>query len=139
MEGQSNPSFVPNVMRTNILLTDDLAQEDLLRRYRERIENLSQQDRLSKFCTDAGFLIAVEIGQYFMTQDTEEQWLVVSTLCQERKKHLNRKVGSEGTPKLGPCWNLQTVTCKVNMELISEFGLIEQRQYSQIGSEFLMA
>ena len=47
--GQSNPSFVPNVMKTNIPLTDDLAQEeDLLRRYRERIEKLSQQDRVSK-------------------------------------------------------------------------------------------
>ena len=33
-EGQSDPSFVPNVMKTNILLTDDPAQEeDLLRRY----------------------------------------------------------------------------------------------------------
>ena len=92
MEGQSNPSFVPNVMKTNIPLTDDLAQEDLLRRYRERIGKLSQQDRLSKFCTDAGFLTAVEIEQYFMTKDIEEQWLVVSTLCQERKKHLNRRL-----------------------------------------------
>ena len=37
-----------------------------------RIEKLLQQDRLSKFCTDAGFLITVEVGQYFMTKDTEE-------------------------------------------------------------------
>ena len=42
VEGQSNPSFVPNVMKTNIPLTDDPAQEeDLLRRFRERIEKLS--------------------------------------------------------------------------------------------------
>ena len=101
MEGQSNPSFVPNVMKTNIFLTDDPAQEeDLLRRYRERIEKLSQQDRLRKFCTDAGFLTAVEVGQYFMMKDTEEFSLVVSTLCQEMKNHLTQKVGFEGTPKL---------------------------------------
>ena len=40
--GQSNPLFVPSVMKTHIPLTDDPAQEeDLLRRYRERVEKLS--------------------------------------------------------------------------------------------------
>ena len=71
---QSNPLFVPSVMKTHIPLTDDPAQqeEDLLQRYQERIEKLSQQDRVSKICTDAGFLTTVEVGQYFMTKDTEE-------------------------------------------------------------------
>ena len=50
VEGQSNPLFVPSVLKTNIPLTDDPAQEeDLLQRYRERSEKLSQQDRVSKF------------------------------------------------------------------------------------------
>ena len=31
--GQSNPLFVPSVMKTHILLTDDPAQEDLLQKY----------------------------------------------------------------------------------------------------------
>ena len=45
--GQSNPLFVPSVMKTHILLTDDPEQEEhLLQRYRERIEKLSQQDRV---------------------------------------------------------------------------------------------
>ena len=45
MRGQSSPSFVPSVIKTNILLNDDPANEEyLLRRYRERIEKLSQQD-----------------------------------------------------------------------------------------------
>ena len=34
------------------------------------IEKLTQQDKLSKFCVDAGFLNIVEIGQYFMTKGT---------------------------------------------------------------------
>ena len=73
MEGQSNPLFVPSVIKTNILLNDDPAQEEfLLQRYRERIEKLSQQDKLSKFCFDAGFLTTVEVGQHFMTKDTDE-------------------------------------------------------------------
>ena len=63
LAGQSNPLFFPSVMKTNIPLTDDPAQEgDPLQRYRERIEKLSQQDRVSKFCTDAGFLTKVEVG-----------------------------------------------------------------------------
>ena len=36
------------------------------------MERLSQQNRVIKICTDAGFLKTVEVGQYFMTQDTEE-------------------------------------------------------------------
>ena len=48
------------------------------------------------------------------------QWPVVSTLCQETKKHRNQKDGSKGTPKLGPYVKLQPVTCTVSTELRSE-------------------
>ena len=59
-------------------------EEDLLPRYRERIEKLSQQDRVSKFCTDAGYLTTVEVGQYFMTKDTEEfSQFTDSVACRE--------------------------------------------------------
>ena len=34
------------------------------------------------------------------SHNSQMQWLVVNALFQERKKHLNQKVGSEGTPKL---------------------------------------
>ena len=64
---------MPSVIKTNAPLNDDPAHEEFpLQRYRERIEKLSQQDRLSKFCTDAGFLTTVEVGQYLITKDTEE-------------------------------------------------------------------
>ena len=48
------------------------------------------------------------------------QWLVVNTLFQEKNQYHNRKDGSKETPKLDPCWKLQTVTCTVIMELRSE-------------------
>ena len=56
---------MPSVMKTEMLLNcDDQARKDLpLQQYGERIEKLSQQDRLSKCCMDAGFLNVVEIGQ----------------------------------------------------------------------------
>ena len=71
---QSSSSFVPSVIKTNVPLdSDDRAHKDiLLQRYGERIEKLSQQDRWSKICTDAGFLTTVEVGQYSMTKETEE-------------------------------------------------------------------
>ena len=63
---------MPSVVKTDVPLdTDDRAHKDLLLQQNgERIEKLSQQDKLSKFCMDAGFLNVVEIGQYFMTKDT---------------------------------------------------------------------
>ena len=59
-------------MTTPTPSTEVPAQENLLQKYKERVERLSQQDRLIKICTDAGFLTTVEVGQYFMTKDTEE-------------------------------------------------------------------
>ena len=69
LAGQSDPLFVPtSVMKISTLLTDDPAQEDLLQKYQERVERLSQQNRVINFCTDAGFLTTFEVGQYFMTK-----------------------------------------------------------------------
>ena len=73
--GQSDPLFVPTrtLMKTpSPPLIDDPAQEDLLQKYQERVDKLSQQNRVIKFCIDAGFLTTVDVGQYFMTKDTEE-------------------------------------------------------------------
>ena len=60
------------LMKTPTPSTEDPAQEDLLQKYKERVERLSQQNRVIKFCTDAGFLTTVEVGQYFMTKHTDE-------------------------------------------------------------------
>ena len=74
MAGQSDPLFVPtsSLMTTRTPSTQVPAQEDLLQKYKERVERLSQQNRVIKICTEAGFLTTVGVGQYFMTKDTEE-------------------------------------------------------------------
>ena len=103
-------------------LTDDPAQEDLLQKYQERSERLSQQNRVIKFCSDAGFLTtnASDSTSWQKTlknyRNLQNQCFVVCTLCQEMKNYLTRKVGFEGIPKLGPYWKLQHVDYKVNME-----------------------
>ena len=58
VRGQPSSSLVLSVIKTEVPLDcDDLANKNLLlQQYGERIEKLSQQDKLSKFCTDAGFL-----------------------------------------------------------------------------------
>ena len=72
--GQSSSSFVPSVIMTIVPLnSDDSAHKEFpLQRYKERIEKLSQQDKLSKFCMDAGFLNVVEIGQYSIKEDSPQ-------------------------------------------------------------------
>ena len=58
-------SIVLSAIKTEVLLNaDDPEYQDLLlQQYGERIEKLSQKDKLSKFCMDAGFLSVVENGQ----------------------------------------------------------------------------
>ena len=78
-------SIVVSAIKTEVPLDcDDLAHKDLLlQQYGERIEKLSQQDKLSKFCVDAGFIHVVEIGQYFMTKDTGDLTQFHAVACRE--------------------------------------------------------
>ena len=128
---QSDPLFAPaNLWITTLGFSIEIfAQENLLQKYRERVEMFSQQDRLIKICIDAGFLKTVEIGQYFMTKHTDEFLQFAEAVkCREYSYHemkiqLTRKVGFEGTPKLDPCWKSQPVTYKVNMGWASQLNM----------------
>ena len=126
--GQSSSSLVLSLIETEVPLDcDDRANKDLLlQQYGERIEKLSQQDKLSKFCMSTGFPNVVEIGQCCMTKDTAEFSQFHAVACREcfqgEKQHHNQKNGSEGTPKLDPYWKLQPVICTGSMEFRSEFG-----------------
>ena len=113
--GSSSSSFVPSVIKTEVSLdSDDLAHKDLLlQQYRERIEKLSQQDKLSKFCMDAGFLNVVEIGQYFMTKDTGDLSQFHAVACREytlpRDEEASQPKGwIPGNPKSGPVFEVAT-------------------------------
>ena len=71
---QSDTFFAPAdlLIMTPTSSTEILAQENLLQKHEERVENLPQPDQLIKICIDAGFLKRVEVGQYFMTKHTDE-------------------------------------------------------------------
>ena len=106
-------SIVLSAIKTEVSLeSDDPAYQNfLLQQYEERTEKLSQQDKLSKFCIDAGFLNVDESGQHFMTKDTGEQFYAVA--CREYT--LPRKDGSsqprgwiQGNTKIGPVLEVTT-------------------------------
>ena len=77
---------------------DPAYQNFLLQRHEEGIKSLSQTDRESKFCMDAGFLSVVEIGQYFMTKDNGEQFYAMA--CREYT--LPRSDGSSQPKRMDP-------------------------------------
>ena len=106
-------SIVLSAIKTEVPLENDdpAYQNFLLQRYEERIKSLSQTDRVSKFCMDAGFLSVVEIGQYFMTKDNGEQFYAMA--CREYT--LPRNDGSsqpkgwiQGNTKIGPVLEVTT-------------------------------
>ena len=96
---------------------------------KNELERRSQQNRVIEICADAAFLTTVDVGQYFMTKDTEGfSQFTESVACREYTlprddKQLTRKVGFKGTPKLDPYWKSQPVTYKVNTEWKSEWNL----------------
>ena len=113
---QLSSSLVLSVIKTEVPLDcDDLAHKDLvLQQHGERIEKLSQQGKLSKFCMDAGFLNVVEIGQYFMTKDTAEFSQFHAVACREytlpRDEESSQPKGwIQGNTKIGPV--LEIATC----------------------------
>ena len=53
-----------------------------LQKYFQQVRRLSPEDKLSKFCKEAGFMRVVEVGQYFVTRNASE-FLLKSVACRE--------------------------------------------------------
>ena len=138
VRGQSISTLVLSVIKTEVPLDcdDPVYQKILLQQYGERIEKLSQQDKLSKFCMDAVFLSVVENGQYFMTKDTADLTQFHAVACREytlpREDGASQPKGwiQEDT-KIGPVLEVATSFCTVNQNLV-----LEQRQHSLLGQNF---
>ena len=86
-------------------------QNLLLHQYEERIEMLSRENKVSKFCMDAGFIHVVEGGQYFMNKDTEEQFF--ARACRENTlpssdESSQPKGWIQGNTRCGPVLEITT-------------------------------
>ena len=142
-------SIVLSEIKTEVPLENDdpAYQNFVLQQYEERIERLSQPDKVSNFCMDAGFLSVVEIGQYFMTKDTGEQFYAVA--CREYT--LPRGDGSsqprgwiQGNTKIGPVLEV-TTSClhgkhgvEIRIWSLSEDNTHSMVRISHGSNEFVM-
>ena len=106
-------SIVLSEIKAEVPLDNDIPsyQNLLLQRYEERIELLSQENKVSIFCMDAGFIHVVENGQYFMTKDTEEQFFAIA--CREytlpRSDESSQPQGwIQGNTRIGPVLEITT-------------------------------
>ena len=92
------------------------------------MDSLSQQDRLIKICIDAGFLKTVEVGQYFMTKDTDLfSKYTESVACREYtlprdEQSSDPKGWIRGNSKIGPVLEVTTsyLQSKYGVEIRSE-------------------
>ena len=79
----------------------------------ERIESVSLENKVSKFCKEAGFMRDVEVGQYFVTKDTGDFRQFRSVACRE---HILRRDDSasqpngwiQGNMRIGPVLEVTT-------------------------------
>ena len=62
---------------------NSLNHQILWQQYMERIESLSPESKVSRFCMEAGFVRVVEVGQYFMTKDTGDFRQFRTVACRE--------------------------------------------------------
>ena len=85
----------------------------LWQQYEERIESLSQESKVSRFCMEAGFMRVVEVGQYFMTKDTGNLRQLRAVACREytlpRDDESSQPRGwIQGNTRIGPVLEVTT-------------------------------
>ena len=108
--------------------------------YIERIESLSPESKVSRFCMEAGFMRIVEVGQYFITKDTGDFRQFRSVACREytlpRDDPSSQPKGwIQGAMRNGP--ESQPVLKMANMGLKFESGLWV-KTILNLGSEYPM-
>ena len=67
-------SIVLGEIKAEVPAHDEEPRDDkiILQQYVQQVESLSPENRLSKFCKEAGFMSVVEVGQYFVTRNASE-------------------------------------------------------------------
>ena len=142
--GQSSSSLVLSAIKTEVLLDcdDPVNQDLLLQQYGERIEKLSQQDKLRKICMDAGFLNVVEIGQYFRSKDTADLSQFHAVACREytwpRDEGASQAKGwiQGNTKDWARIGSLHPVILQGTYGVEIRILVHEQRPYSLLGQNF---
>ena len=83
----------------------------VLQQYFQQVESLSPENKLSKFCEEAGFMSVVEVGQYFVTRNASEFQHTIA--CREYTlprddKSSQPKGWIRGNTRIGPILEVMT-------------------------------
>ena len=92
---------------------DSMNHQILWQQHIERIESLSPEGKVSRFCKEAGFMRVVEIGKYLLTKDTGNvRQISFSGLSRihflETIQLHKQKVWNQGNMRIGPVLEVTT-------------------------------
>ena len=110
LEGQS---IVLGEVKPEVPVQEEPEDSNIvLQKYFQQVQRLSPEDRLSKFCKEAGFMSVVEVGQYFVTRNASE-FLLRSVACREytlpRDDPASEAKGwIQGNTRIGPILEVTT-------------------------------
>ena len=78
-------SIVLGEVKAEVPLQNENPMNDQIiwQQYIQQVESLSLENKVSKFCKEAGFMRVVEVGQYFVTKDTGDFRQFRSVACRE--------------------------------------------------------
>ena len=76
-------SIVLGEVTAEVLVHDEDPRNDqnIWQQYIQQVESLSPENKLSKFCKEAGIMRVVEVGQHFVTRDTGDFRQLQSMAC----------------------------------------------------------
>ena len=141
-EGHQDRSGEPEILMGQSIVLGEVKAETPLhnenpmndqiiwQQYIQQVESLSPENKVSKFCKEAGFMRVVEVGQYFVTKDTGNFRQFRSVACREytlpRDDPASQPKGwIQGNMRIGPV-----------LEVTTSFQC-ESRQFSILGQNFL--
>ena len=92
---------------------DSMNDQILWQQYIQRIESLSPESKVSRFCKEAGFMRVVEVGQYFVTKNTGSLRQFRSVACRDytlpRDDPASEAKGRiQGNMRIGPVLQVTT-------------------------------
>ena len=106
-------SIVLGEIKAEVPVHDEDPRDDqiILQQYVQQVESLSPENKLSKFCKEAGFMRVVEVGQYFVTRDASEFQQTVA--CREYTLPRDDKASQpkgwiRGNMRIGPVLEVTT-------------------------------
>ena len=87
---------------------DSMNHQILWQQYIQRIESLSPESKVRRFCKEAGFMRVVEVGQYLVTKNTGNLRQLRSVACREYTLFRDDPASGakgwiQGNMRIGPC------------------------------------